>query len=213
MLGSYPPRPENEGSDAYLDAIEGALLDHAREVAIGCVDPVHGIVRHCAFVPTVAEIHAWCDRASADMRDVLRRDDERMTAARQAAKLRAETEATNELTLEERRAVVERFRERLGRNFGMKGIDAVDVVRAKARGMSVEELAEARAEADRQLRAARSASEKAFNERAMLAQYAARGIDPVRDEAGNVVSIDLVASVNPALLLRERRRDAEGAVE
>jgi hypothetical protein len=119
MLGSYPPRSGNEGTDAYLDAIEKALLEEPREVAIDCMDPVHGIVRQCTFIPTVAEIHAWCERMSASMRDIVRREDERIAVAQKAAE-DAKQEAGEDLTPEERRAVLDRFWQKLGPNFGKR---------------------------------------------------------------------------------------------
>lgn len=185
MLGSYPPRADNEGLDAYLDALENALLDHPREVAIGCMDPLHGVVRQCKFVPTVADIHAWCERMSVDMRDVVRRDDARIAADRQAREAKR-------LMLADRsvRPTVADLKARLGPTFGIDtGFDPVLATRGEDAGRDREAF-----------RARRASREREANQRSMLAEYAAKGFEPVFDGGGRVRSYAIVVSMSPGLL-------------
>lgn len=67
IVDCYP----NGGRDAgrgYLGALATMLADYPKQVARRCADRVNGVVRECRFLPTPADIVAWCERETEALR-------------------------------------------------------------------------------------------------------------------------------------------------
>lgn len=211
MLDSFPAGSAKEADpDGYEPALAAVLCSHPREVAEDCADPRVGVVKQCIMrhALTPGRVNEWCEKHSAVLIDSVRREDERIAAAKKTQDL---VGCDDKLSLEERRAVVAKFRERLGPDFGLKRMDAVEAARAKARGMTAEEAEQARIDEDRMRKEAREARERSYNERTILAEYAAKGINPVKDKGGRLLPMSFVAAVNPALLVRRKHQHSEAA--
>ena len=73
-------RPANPR--AYIGAIAGVVLEYPRAVSERCLDPVHGVLRVSHFMPEVADVAAWCDRAMVEMRRPVDVEDYEMRARR-----------------------------------------------------------------------------------------------------------------------------------
>jgi len=66
IIASYPSgKPANERG--YLGAISSVLAEYPRQVVARCSSPLQGIVRECKFLPSVAELVAWCEREKAGL--------------------------------------------------------------------------------------------------------------------------------------------------
>jgi hypothetical protein len=78
IVDAYP----NGGRDAgksYIGALAAVLVSYPRQTATACADRVNGITRDCKFLPTVADIVAWCERKTDPLRHAAERE-ERITA-------------------------------------------------------------------------------------------------------------------------------------
>ena len=60
MLMAYPNARDGL-RDGYVGVIARTLLDYPRNVALQCADPVNGVTRKTKFLPTVADVVAWCE--------------------------------------------------------------------------------------------------------------------------------------------------------
>lgn len=66
IVDCYPNGGKN-GSEGYLGALAETLGRYPKSVAKRCADRQLGIVRDCKFLPTVADIVAWCERETAPL--------------------------------------------------------------------------------------------------------------------------------------------------
>lgn len=55
------PNGKRDASSGYIGAIAKVLTDYPRQVATICADPGRGIASKTKFLPSVAEIVAWCE--------------------------------------------------------------------------------------------------------------------------------------------------------
>lgn len=88
IVDAYP----NGGRDAgkgYLGALASMLASYPKSVAVRCADRVNGIVRACKFLPTPADVVAWCEHETQP----LRRDGDYELRVERQLKQRAEFEA------------------------------------------------------------------------------------------------------------------------
>jgi hypothetical protein len=210
MLDSFPARSAMDDPDpeGYEPALCAALLGHPREVAEDCADIRLGVVRECLSRRslTAGRVHDWCTRHGTVLREFVERENERAIERARAAKAAREAaERTENLTPEERRAAVDKFWAKLGPGRGLKRMDAVDIARGHK-----PETEDAEREAQRKALDERT---QAANERAMLGEYAARGLEPVRSRHGVLLAYDLVRQINPGLLVRAGQREAALAAE
>lgn len=67
IIGCYPNGGANAG-DSYIGALAQILGSYPKSVAIACGNGLTGIVRDCKFLPTVADIVAWCERKTEPLR-------------------------------------------------------------------------------------------------------------------------------------------------
>lgn len=65
MLSGYANRAQ--AGDSYLGAIAALLCTYPRSVALRCADPLHGVSRKTRFLPTVADVVEWCEKACEPM--------------------------------------------------------------------------------------------------------------------------------------------------
>jgi hypothetical protein len=73
IVEAYP----NGGKDAgksYLGALAAILGAYPKQVATECSDPATGIVCECRFLPTVADIVAWCEARTKPLQRQVSRD-------------------------------------------------------------------------------------------------------------------------------------------
>lgn len=77
MLSGYANREKLPHS--YVGTIAALLCSFPRSVAVQCADPLRGLVRTCKFIPTVADVVAWCEPRIQSMQRVVDYD-ERTTA-------------------------------------------------------------------------------------------------------------------------------------
>lgn len=68
IVEAYPNGGRGAG-EGYLGALAAMLGSYPRSVALRCADRVNGIVRACKFLPTPADIVAWCEKATEPLRD------------------------------------------------------------------------------------------------------------------------------------------------
>jgi hypothetical protein len=91
MLRNYP----NGGAQAgggYIGGLAAVLFEYPRIVATRSSDPVHGVPREVKFLPTPADVIAWCERETASLRRPVDLDD-RFAGHARASKERAEEAA------------------------------------------------------------------------------------------------------------------------
>lgn len=188
MLDAFPARSPSDDPDpdGYEPALAAALCAHPREVAEDCADVKIGVVRDCLSrrMLTAGRIDDWCRKHGAELHGFIRREDERVRAAEEAKKARL---------LENRagRPTVEELKAKHGPTFGLTpGFDPVLAARGEEPGRDREAIV-----------ARRAAREREANQRSMLAEYAAKGFEPVFDAGGNVRSYQIVKAMNPALLV------------
>lgn len=78
IVGAYPNGGAAAGK-SYIGSLASTLCSYPRQVALLCapssnpLDPPRGVVLETKFLPTVADIVAWCERNT----DPLRRDSDR----------------------------------------------------------------------------------------------------------------------------------------
>lgn len=59
MIRGYP---NAKPPDSYLGTIAALLCAYPRRIALDVADPIRGVARKCKFLPTVADIVAWCEK-------------------------------------------------------------------------------------------------------------------------------------------------------
>ncbi len=95
------------------------------------------------------------------------------------------------------RPTIAELKAKHGPNWGLTGIDPVLAAPGQVPGQVPGQEPGRDREA---ISARRAAREREANQRSMLAEYAARGFEPVLDAGGNVMSCGLIAAINPGLL-------------
>lgn len=98
MIAAYPNGGGNAGK-SYIGTIAAMLTQYPKSIAVQCANPLSGVARETRFLPTVADVVAWCEpRADA----VRQRVDRELRIARQleerdAMEQRAPAPRTNPL--------------------------------------------------------------------------------------------------------------------
>jgi hypothetical protein len=67
MVGRYP----NGGAQAgrgYIGGLASVLVNYPAVIARKSHDPFYGVPRECKFLPTPADVIAWCERETAALR-------------------------------------------------------------------------------------------------------------------------------------------------
>jgi hypothetical protein len=107
MVACYPHADAERVGKGYVGAMASVLAEYPRSVAMACADVRSGVVRSCKFLPTIAEVVAWCEPEVARLRRVT--DYDARSARQLCERDQLEREANAE-TPEHRAAVVERIR-------------------------------------------------------------------------------------------------------
>lgn len=102
IVDAYP----NGGRDAgkgYLGALAAVVVSYPRQTATACADRVNGITRDCKFLPTVADLVAWCERKTEPLARAVEREG-RVAAQLRERETNAAHDATRRLTYDELKA-------------------------------------------------------------------------------------------------------------
>jgi hypothetical protein len=157
----------------YIGAISAALMQYPRQVALQCTDPLKGVLRDMHFLPEISDVIAWCEKATAAMRKPVEEEDR---DARFAAERRQRAEEAKAWEEDRKnRPNIDELKAKHGDNWG---IIQEQQDRANAAD-SARHMAEA-------------------NERALLAEYAAAGIEPRRASDGTLLSLSLLQLLGDA---------------
>lgn len=81
-----------QASDSYIGALAEVLLQYPRCISAHAGDLVRGVPRETRFLPTPADVIAWCERETEDLRGIVHRDDYYTTLEQQQRERAAEAE-------------------------------------------------------------------------------------------------------------------------
>lgn len=104
MLRGYVNK--DKADNAYIGAIAELLMGYPRAVALKCADPFRGVVSTCKFMPTPADIIAWCERACSPLHHEA--DRERRVLEQLAAREEFKEQVVGESLKEKGRAWLDR---------------------------------------------------------------------------------------------------------
>jgi len=105
MLNAYPNARDGV-RDGYMGTIAALLCQYPRSVALRCANPINGVCRETKFLPTVAEVVAWCEPTTGHMRRTVEFEQQSQKQFREREEIEAEDSAE---PLEYRRKVAERI--------------------------------------------------------------------------------------------------------
>lgn len=100
MISGYS---NGKAEKAYIGTMAALFCQYPRQVSTQCADPIKGVARECKFIPTVADVVAWCEPRMTTMRTVVDYD------ARSEAQMR-EREKIAHGGVEDKAAVLARIR-------------------------------------------------------------------------------------------------------
>jgi hypothetical protein len=153
---------------SYIGAIAELLARYPRSVALGAADLATGVPSETRFLPTPADVVAWCERETSAMRKVIEVEDRDAMIERQR-QLRAEDAAAWEAKRKDRPNYDE-LKAKYGPTWGLSAQTEEDTA---VRDSRMRQLAEA-------------------NERALLAEYEAADLEPKRTRDGTLISFSLL---------------------
>jgi hypothetical protein len=161
------PNGRSQAGRSYIGALASLLVTYPKTIALQCADPIRGVARDTRFLPTVADLVAFCERELAAMRDIVEREDR----AQELAKRQREA-ADAEKRLADARAVrptYDELKAKYGPNWGI--------------APPTEDTAQARAKAAARLTEA--------NRIMLMREYAAAGVELTEAAPGIPISITL----------------------
>lgn len=112
LVGQWPQR---EVGQDYVGALAVVLTDYPRSIVQRCCDPRQGVARETKFMPTVADLVTWCDRAVAPLLAIVQREDREIALQAEMAQRRIEDRTERE--------TMAQLRARLGPTFGLRKLD------------------------------------------------------------------------------------------
>lgn len=122
MLDGFPHgRPPNQ--QGYIGALAATLGQYPRSVASRCADVRSGVAREVKFLPTVADLVAWCERETEAMRRPIDAVDRFERLAQDQARARREDEALQATRVA--RPMYDDLKAKYGPNWGLSTIDEV----------------------------------------------------------------------------------------
>ena len=123
MLNAYPNARDGV-RDGYMGTIAALLCQYPRSVALHCANPINGVCRETKFLPTVAEVVAWCEPNTGHMRRTVEFEHRSQKQIRE----REEIEAENKFEpLEYRRKVAERILREMKEAFASADTEPLNV--------------------------------------------------------------------------------------
>ncbi len=164
------------------------LAQYPRCVAAQAGDLVRGVPRDCKFLPTPADVIAWCERETEPLRGIVHKYDEQQGIIAEMRKRREEGEKAAAARKE--RPTLEDLKAKYGQNWGIGQAD--DAAQFAAREVSAARM-------------------RAVNETFLLREYAAAGETPREAAPGIPLSRELVSMVQAAdrMLHEARMRRAQ----
>jgi hypothetical protein len=172
ILDCYPNGGQN-AARGYIGALAAVLVTYPRCVTHKAADPLTGVPRDVRFLPTPADVIAWCEGEVADLRKIVARDDDHRRAVGEMRSLR---EASAKL-VEDRKArpSYDELKAKYGPSWGL--------------GDSDEEI---KAEQERHCGHVREA-----NSRLLAREWADRGELPMTAGRGIPISVELASMFMP----------------
>jgi hypothetical protein len=113
MLNAYPNARDGV-RDGYMGTIAALLRQYPRSVALRCANPINGVCRETKFLPTVAEVVAWCEPNTGHMRRTVEYEHRSQEQIRERENIEVENKSE---PLEYRRKVAERIMRELKEAF------------------------------------------------------------------------------------------------
>lgn len=99
LTAAFPNGGQSAGR-SYIGALAAVLCDYPKSVAARCADPLRGVARETRFMPTVADLVAWCERETQAMRTPVEREDRDGRILREMAERRDDGEYWQRARLE-----------------------------------------------------------------------------------------------------------------
>ena len=116
--------------DSYIGALAEVLAQYPRCVASYAGDLVRGVARETRFLPTPADVIAWCEREAAHLHRIVLRDNEHQALLRQQQE-RAD-EAEKVAAARKARPTYDDMKAKYGPNWGIGQPNDQDATHAKA---------------------------------------------------------------------------------
>jgi hypothetical protein len=135
MLRGYPNG--RDAHDGYIGALAEVLAHYPRMIASRAGDLWHGVPAATRFLPTPADIIAWCERELSSLRAIVQRDDDR-----KRLELEMLERAEKALRLVEARRVrpsLAELKDQYGENWGISMTDEQELAAAEARRLRLVE--------------------------------------------------------------------------
>jgi hypothetical protein len=119
MLKSYPPSAADAAeSGGYIGMLAATLVQFPKYVSMRCADPLKGVASASRFKPTVADLTAWCEHGTAELRQIVDRDDQEIRWKRERDEAcKAELAAIED---RKKRPTLDELRAKHGPNWGIK---------------------------------------------------------------------------------------------
>jgi hypothetical protein len=105
MLNAYPNARDGV-RDGYMGTIAALLCQYPRGIALQCANPIQGVCRETKFLPTVADVVAWCEIRQGTMARIVDHEHRSQAQFKEREKFEADDSAE---PLEYRRKVAERI--------------------------------------------------------------------------------------------------------
>jgi hypothetical protein len=167
MMRGYPNRAG--AGDSYIGALAEILQHYPRCVASLAGDLVKGVPAETRFLPTPADVIAWCEREVVPLRKIVQRDDDQQALAkRTAAAAEADRKAADARAV---RPTYDELRAKYGPTWGIAAA-ADDAASQNRRAIAQAKLAEA-------------------NRIMLMREYAAAGVELTEAAPGIPISITL----------------------
>ena len=109
LISAYPTTA-SKVEKSYIGTMAALLCQYPRSAATKCADPLRGVARTTKFLPTVADVVAWCEQPLESMTRIVDFEDR---SARQLRERREQEEFDAREPLEHRRKVVDRIRKQM----------------------------------------------------------------------------------------------------
>jgi hypothetical protein len=114
------PNGGRQADKAYIGVLAATLMQYPRSLALECADPLRGAAQETRFLPTVADLVAWCQRRTYHMQSIVDRED---WEAAIVAERQATAEAEQRLAeARKTRPTYDQLKAMYGPNWGLRTI-------------------------------------------------------------------------------------------
>jgi hypothetical protein len=146
LMSAWPN--SKDVANSYIGALASVLITYPRTVAMRCSDPILGVARETKFLPTVADLVAWCERETAAMRKPVEIEDRDARILREMQDRRGECEYWQKARA--KRPSLDDLRAKHGPNWGIGNSDTEGKLAAKERNLAAVQAANERAWSQRE---------------------------------------------------------------